>query len=34
MGILRQDIPRRDILRLSAGLAVLPVASRLAFADT
>src|SRR5437764_15268896 len=34
MGILRQDIPRRDILRLSAGLAVLPVASRLAFADS
>jgi hypothetical protein len=29
MGILR-----RDILRLSAGLAALPVASRLAFADT
>jgi len=27
-------IPRRDILRLSAGLASLPVASRLAFADT
>src|SRR3984893_6836871 len=27
-------ILRRDILRLSAGLAALPVASRLAFADT
>jgi tripartite-type tricarboxylate transporter receptor subunit TctC len=27
-------IPRRDVLRLSAGLAALPVASRLAFADT
>src|SRR5215475_3847685 len=28
------EILRRDILRLSAGLASLPVASRLAFADT